>query len=157
MTDSTASKPESAFWRDAPLQCLLRLILGVVFLQSGIAKLGQITVFIQSVDSYALLPHPVAVFYGHLLPWLEVLAGSYLLLGLFLSSTAVLTGLLLVSFLIAIGSALVTGKTIDCGCMIGGAQEPVSWLLFFRDFLMLLGCVYLFKTPNRRFSVDASL
>ena len=139
------------------LQIALRLILGGIFLQSGLAKLAQISLFVQAVQNYHLLTNTVSLFYAHALPWLEVLCGVYLLLGLFLPYAAILTGALLASFLVAVGWALVNGQSIDCGCFIGGKQEPISWWLFSRDCLMLAGCVALFKSTNRRFSLDACL
>ena len=156
MTTQTATeKPCNPFLACSITQLALRAIIGGVFLQSGWAKLEVMPQFIKSVQNYELLPADLAYFYANALPWAEILAGVYLLLGLFIPFAALLTGSMLLSFLIAIGMVLLRGDAIDCGCFIGGKQEPVTWGLFFRDLLMLLGCVYLFKAKNPKFSLDS--
>ena len=50
------------------------------------------------------------------LPWLELLAGVALLLGLWTRSSAALVGLLLVVFIAAISFNLYRKNAIDCGC-----------------------------------------
>lgn len=125
------------------LQPVLRLVLGVVFLQSGYEKLHHLEEFYQAAQNYQVLPPGVTHFYSVMVPWLEMLAGLYLLLGLFTRFAALLTAGLLVSFIIAIAMVLIRGDAVDCGCFVGGEESPVDVWLLVRDVAMLLGAVYL--------------
>jgi hypothetical protein len=65
--------------------------------------------------------HPAAI----VLPWVEILAGLLLVLGIWaVEATLVLTGLLGL-FMIAIGWAMHQGLDIECGCFAG--HTKVGW------------------------------
>lgn len=139
-----------------PLTIVLRLILGAVFLVSGCMKLGHLEQFYEMAQAYKILSPGMTQLYAAWLPWLEILAGAGLILGLFIRFSAALTALLLLSFLIALGQALLRGEAIDCGCFLGGAKpEPVSWNLWFRDVLMFLGAGLLLVVKDHPWSLDA--
>lgn len=139
------------------LQLVFRLVLAWVFIDSGWEKLYQLDTFYISAQNYKILPPLLTYFYAACVPWLEILAGVYLLLGLFRRFASALTGALLVSFLIAIAVVLIRGDAIDCGCYVGGHSEPVTWELFARDALFLMMCVYLFFSPVWPVSLDVAL
>ncbi len=71
--------------------------------------------------AYRLLPESVVPVVGHGLPILEILVGLCLVLGLLTRVTAVVSGLLLLAFIIGISSAWARGLQIECGCFGGGA------------------------------------
>jgi uncharacterized membrane protein YphA (DoxX/SURF4 family) len=50
------------------------------------------------------------------MPWLELLAGLALILGIWTRASAVLVGVLLLVFVAAISLNLARGNAIDCGC-----------------------------------------
>ncbi len=137
-------------------QPLLRLALAWIFIQSGWAKLQNLDAFYQAAQNYKILTPTLTYFYSVVLPYLELMAGVYLLAGLFIRFAASLSGVLTVSFLIALFIALTRGDTIDCGCFVGGKSEPITWGLFYRDSLMLLGILALFFLQNP-YSVDEML
>ncbi len=143
------------FRYSGPLSVVLRLLLGGVFLASGYAKLGHLPQFYEMAQAYHLLTPGLTQLYAAWLPWLEMLAGAGLIWGLFTRFSAALTAMLLLSFLIAIGKALLAGEVIDCGCFLGGAKpEPVSWGIWFRDVLMLLGAGLLMTQKDFAWSLD---
>lgn len=139
------------------IQLAFRLLLAWVFIESGCEKLRHLDHFLITAQSYKVLPPGITYFYAVCVPWFEMLAGLYLLLGLFRRFAAGLTGALLVSFLIALAIVLIRGDVIDCGCYVGGKSEPVSWELFARDTLFLLMCVYLYFSPSLPLSLDSLL
>src|SRR4051812_35598623 len=101
-----------------------RLGLGLIFLLSGLTKLGVAGAFQVSIESYEMplpsgLVHAMAV--G--LPPLELGLGAWLVLGLFTRFSAAISGGLLVIFLIAMIQAVFRGLDPSCGCFLGGAQE----------------------------------
>lgn len=58
-------------------------VLGSTFLLSGLGKLRDLRGFVLGVLEYEVLPRPWAITYGRLLPFIEVICGSALLIGLF--------------------------------------------------------------------------
>jgi uncharacterized membrane protein YphA (DoxX/SURF4 family) len=132
--------------------------LGGLFLWSGWEKLNHLDAFYQAAQQYKVLPELLTHFYAAALPWLEILGGVYLILGLFTRAAAWATGAMTLSFMIAITLVLLRGEAVDCGCFVGGKSEPVTWALWARDLALLLGSLYLGWIPGTApWSVDAYL
>jgi len=94
----------------------LRLVVGVTLIVSGAGKLPERAEFINLCQEYDLLPDVLARLYGTGLPWVEVIVGSFLLLGLlsrFASGIGMLTAL---SCIIANSIILYRGVNMECGC-----------------------------------------
>ncbi len=103
--------------RYAPyLLLLLRLVLAGIFIVSGVTKLPMQMEFAEIVRDFHILPDFLAVAYGAALPWVELMAGGYLLLGILIKPSAVIVLLMAVSFLIANISATVTGNYYCPNC-----------------------------------------
>lgn len=140
------------------LTVLIRLGLGGIFLSSGLQKLAHLDLFYQTAQGYHFLTPNLTQLYAGWLPWLEILAGSLLLLGLFRRFSAILTSLLLLSFLVAIGWVLFRGDTVDCGCFLGGSQaSPVTWELWIRDLFLLFAAAFLVWTKFFPWGLDGFL
>ncbi len=136
----------------------LRGVMVYYFLMPGVEKLQHAKDFASTVQAYHVLPPNIASIYAGCLPWLEILIGLYLLVGLFTRITAAACGGLLLSFIIALSVVLIRGEAIECGCYVGGsAPEPVTWWLVVRDILLFAGCGYLFFFSQTPYSVDAWL
>lgn len=144
------------------LPVFLRLGLGGVFLDSGMGKLFHLNVFFGKVAEYHILSPVIAYGFGAFLPWVEALAGLYLIFGLFIRFSAVLTLAMLASFLVAAVIVIIRGDTVDCGCFIGGSlpdhtsgrHSYVGWPLFFRDLLMFIAAGYLCWRWESPWSLD---
>ena len=127
-----------------------RLALAVVFLAAAYAKLkppipampwslasvkASLSMFAMSVDSYKLLP-PVAVdLVAHLLPPFELFLGLWLLSGIALRFSSLVTTLLLGGFFSVIVRSYVVGLEIKCGCM--GQDEVLGPKTLLRDASLL--------------------
>jgi uncharacterized membrane protein YphA (DoxX/SURF4 family) len=102
----------------------------VIFLASAISKLTARRRFIQVVLAYEVLPDRLAHLFAFLTPWVEGTVGLMLALGLITKVVAVLSGLLLISFTVAIGINLARGRTdLECGCF-GTRHHPILIQLF---------------------------
>lgn len=139
----------------------LRLVLGVVMLWSGAAKVGDLPASIRAVRAFELLPEALARVVGTGLPVVEILLGLLLLAGLLTRYAAAGVALLMVAFLIGIASAWARGLAIDCGCFGGGGaiapdqtQYPIE---IARDLALLAAAVVLAWRPASRFSLDSTL
>lgn len=107
------------------------LLVGAVFLVSAVPKLRHPKGFILTVLEYHILPPALGEFYARLLPLLELLAALLLLTGVAVRSAAILTSLVLVSFVAGIGINLFRGRNLDCGCFgeVGGKRIGPGLLL----------------------------
>src|SRR5205085_9674474 len=79
---------------------LLRVTLGVVFLFNGVGKfMGGLGNFVGGMNQRfaGKLPAALVMPFAYALPFIEVLCGTLLLLGLFSAAALVLSGLLLVA------------------------------------------------------------
>jgi len=120
------------------LTLVSRVVLGGVFIFSGIAKLPHIDTLIWEIKQYHILPHDLATAYGHVLPPLEVALGILLVLGLFLRISASVSALVVLSFTIAKIAALARGLDISiCSCF-GPAVPLLSVYSLAIDFVLLV-------------------
>jgi len=127
---------------------LLRLIIGGTFILSAVSKLPRHTEFEAVVKDYDLLPNTLAEIYAHMLPWVELLIGVYVLLGILVRPAAMVTLLLGISFLIANTSALIDGDS-RCGSCFGDTFTLSLWLAFTLDILLLVTAAMLLKLGDR--------
>ena len=134
-------------WRRSALAYLplaVRVILGALFLYTGVAKAADLTGAVLAVHGYAVAPpvliHPIAL--G--LALLEIGLGLLLLPGLVTRFVAAAAAVLAVVFLAVLIQARARGLDISCGCFGGsGAGKGVTWLDILRDVPLLVAAVYL--------------
>ena len=91
-------------------------MLAAVFVVAGISKTADPPGFAEEVFNYRLLPGITVNALALVLPWLEVLAGLALFLGLLQRTAARIFGLLLLVFIGALAINLGRGRPVDCGC-----------------------------------------
>ncbi len=116
-----------------------RLLLGGIFIYTGLPKLMHPAEFARLVYGYHILDPSFVNLVGIALPWVEVIAGAFLLIGILpQSSAAVIAGLLGV-FIIGGFLALARGLEIKCGCFFPFMGEhKLTWGLLVRDAVLLV-------------------
>lgn len=136
-----------------------RLVVGGVWVVAGLLKLPDPAENVRAVRAYQLLPEGVVPTVGYALPIVEVLIGVCLIIGLLTRVSAVLSGLLLVAFIVGIASAWARGLEIECGCFGGGggpaanASAKYPWEIA-RDFGLLLLSGWLVWRPRTPWALD---
>ncbi len=70
---------------------------------AGWAKLDQLAAFINEIKGFNILPENMAALYGTMLPYVEVLVGVLLILGLWTTMASALCSLILCSIILAYG------------------------------------------------------
>ena len=93
-----------------------RLLVGGLFVYASIYKIFNPAEFATAIRNYLLLPPVWSNLAALMLPWVEVVAGSFLIFGIQVKPSALLTTGMLIVFLVAIVYAYRTGLDIDCGC-----------------------------------------
>ena len=104
-------------WLTRPwLSLLIRVALGVVFVAAALPKIVDPPAFAHMIYNYKLVPAAALNALALFMPWLELLCGLALILGIWRRSAAILVGLMLVMFIGAIGINLVRDNAVNCGC-----------------------------------------
>ena len=125
--------------RSKYLAFLFRLILGCVFVYASFDKIGHPAEFARIVYNYHFLPTSAINLFAVILPWIELMCGMALILGLFVESASLLIGFLLGIFIVALSSAVIRGLDISCGCFsTASSSEKVVWDTIIRDLIMLM-------------------
>lgn len=120
------------------LIALLRVAIGVVFIVASLDKIQNPEAFATTIANYRILPYTFVNGIAIVLPWLEIITGTLLVLGVWIrAGTIIVLGLLLV-FSIAISQALARGLDISCGCFTTNpvAERMSFWTLVW-DLLWL--------------------
>jgi len=129
-----------------------RLGLAAVFLVSGVLKAVDPDAAYVAVRAYDVLPKAGVALVAGILPWLEVVLGLLLLVGLATRVVAVASAGLLVVFIAGVTQAWARGLSIDCGCFGGGgAVDPgqtTYGLELLRDAGFLLMAAWLIVRPR---------
>src|ERR1700722_8809120 len=88
---------------------VLRLALGAVFLAAGALKVGHADVFASEIAGFQFLPMPLIAPFALLLPFLELMIGAYLVVGLSTRLAAAFAAFEMAVFAGAIASAVLRG------------------------------------------------
>jgi uncharacterized membrane protein YphA (DoxX/SURF4 family) len=128
-----------------------RLVLGGVFVVAGALKIPDPAAAVRAVRAYRLLPESLVAPVAFGLPVLEIAVGLALLIGVFVRTAALAAAVLLVLFLVGIGSAWARGLRIDCGCFGNGGEvaagETAYPLEVLRDGVLLGVALLLARRP----------
>jgi uncharacterized membrane protein YphA (DoxX/SURF4 family) len=116
----------------------IRLLLGVVFIYASIDKIAKPEGFAQAIYNYRMMPHVAINLMAIVMPWLELICGILIVIGIFVRGSALLIGFMLLVFVIAISFALVRGLDISCGCFRVEGGHALAADLLVRDVLMLV-------------------
>lgn len=114
-----------------------RYVLGAVFLMAAVTKVTDLRGFEDQVLLHANLSPWLAGGVVKVLPWLELTCGVCLVLGYAAREAALLTGLMLFSFLVR---GLLAPPEVECGCFLfptPAAFAAGRWQVV-RDLLLLL-------------------
>jgi len=133
---------------------LLRVALGAVFIVASFDKIQNPEAFATTIANYRLLPYTVINGIAIVLPWLEVVTGTLLVLGVWIrANTMIAWGLLLV-FSVAIFQALVRGLDISCGCFTTNpaAERMTLWTLVW-DLIWISWGILIWVFDHGRYSL----
>ncbi|HWR68500.1 MAG TPA: MauE/DoxX family redox-associated membrane protein [Desulfomonilia bacterium] len=124
------------------LVVIMRIALGVVFLYAGLTKIADPAGFALAVYNYHILPAFLVNITAIVLPWVEVIAGACLVLGLWIPGGALIVSGLLLVFSVALGFNLARGLDIACGCFSSSpTAEKITWWYLLRDGSMLVAAL----------------
>ena len=118
-------------------------LLGGLFLWACSLKILDPKEFATSVANYRLVPYPLINLVAITVPWVEVVAGLFLVLQRWVRASALVMTGMTAAFFVFIVSALARGLNIECGCFgtVGGHNIGLSNLVI--DSAMLAMALWL--------------
>ena len=134
----------------------IRLLAAGIWLVAGVAKVVNLAHFRDQVAAYDVLPHALVGPFAYALPFLEIVVGLYLLVGLWIRPVAIVACVLMVVFIVAQAQAWYRGLVLDCGCFGTISQQKVGFLTILRDAALGLPSLAMAIWPARKLSLDSS-
>jgi hypothetical protein len=137
---------------------ILRIAIGSVFLVSGLSKLlSPYQNFLYVIQDYQLLPSWAEALAAQAFPWIELIVGLFVLLGLWTSWCLRGALVLFCIFVVVVGQALIRGLALDhCGCFGGWVHLKPQTVIILDSASLLFTVLMLRNIPlTRKFSLDA--
>jgi putative oxidoreductase len=134
-----------------------RLYVGMVFLQACYHKILQPEVFAVDVATYQFLPLSTVNLFALTVPWMEIVIGVMLVVGLRVQAASLVVAGLMVSFMVALAWALHLNLDMSCGCFASQAateDDPISWHTLVRDSVWLLLALYTLVFDRRPIGLE---
>ena len=137
---------------------IFRIIIGSIFLVSGLGKLfSPYQNFLYVIQAYQLLPSWGEVLVAQIFPWIELLVGVFMLIGLW-TPWALRGALLLFGiFVVVVGQALIRGLPLEnCGCFGEWIHLKPQTVIIMDSLSLLLTFALLRNLPyTKKFSLDS--
>ncbi len=122
--------------RNKTVLLLFRLAVGGLFIYAGVLKVTDTLEFAQDVRNYRLAGQSLSFLTAVFLPWLEIIAGFFLVTGIMKRASALLVSFMLAVFILLVGVTIVRGIDVECGCF-GALSRNADPGLIVEDLLML--------------------
>lgn len=133
------------------LTLVSRLIVGGMFIYAALYKIIEPGSFAKSIWYYHLIPGDLINLMAIVLPWLEIIAGVALIMGIFYRGAVLWVNLMMVVFIIALITTISRGINIDCGCFKAASSGTHSaWNALLFDLGAMILCVQLWLSKSER-------
>ncbi len=138
-----------------------RLVAGAYIAYLGYQKIGDPIHFLKLINQYEMIPDGWYLLHNFMvvvLPWLEIVGGLALIVGVLLRGTAILMTALVALFTVVVflrAMGFVADGTpfmevaFDCGC--GGGPE-IIWQKLLKNMGLMVLTLWLCYSNSRRFS-----
>ena len=128
------------------IEITFRWVLGVTFIYASYYKIMSPMDFAKVIYGYNLFPEFLINLIAIILPFVELISGLSLVLGIYPRSAALIINGLLLAFIFILSVNIIRGHEFDCGCFSANKTgSPI--LMVARDvFYLILGLqVFLFN------------
>jgi uncharacterized membrane protein YphA (DoxX/SURF4 family) len=132
-----------------------RIIVGSVFIVVGVTKILDPKLFANEIGNYDLLPNYVLHIPAIILPWIELVVGMLLVLGIKLKTNSLIAGTLLVIFTIGVITAWSRGLDINCGCFSAIKEEKVGLSKVLQNSGLILLTILTFISNSTKFKLKS--
>jgi len=133
------------------LMILCRVALGIIFIFAAFSKMKplegmpwtvgsvktSLAMFAMGIDSYQILPAWAVTPMAQTLPFIEIGLGLWLISGIWLRLSSLVSILMLCMFIVAMYSVWRRGLTVTCGCF-GQGGSPITTKEMMRDGFLFM-------------------
>lgn len=131
---------------------IARLLIGGILIYASFNKIVDPGGFAKAIANYHLIPFGLENIMAIILPWLELIIGLCLIIGVFIDGAAFLVIIMMVVFISAITYAILNGYNIECGCGLKPG-ELIGIQKIIEDITYLILAWMILKRPNHRFEL----
>jgi len=150
-------------WLSHPwLTVRVQIALGVIFVVASLPKIADPPSFAHMIYNYKIMPWALINPLALIMPWIELLSGLALILGIWKGTARTIIAAMLFVFILAISFNLVRGNPIDCGCFdVSAANKTTAEryadmrFVILRDIGMLLMAGQLWLASHQLKNDDA--
>jgi len=135
------------------IELAARWIIGLTFIYASLHKIISPADFAKIVYGYGLFPEVFINLIAIVIPFLELIAGLALIIGVYPRSAAMIINALLLAFVTVLAINLIRGHEFDCGCFSAGQSgyASSSEVTLVRDIIYLIfGMQIVLFEGNRR-------
>ena len=125
------------------LLLIFRVLVGALFVYSAIEKISRPEEFAVSLLNYRILPEFAINIIAIILPWIELITGVLLLIGVETNNSSAIILTMLSVFTVAVLIAIIRGLNIDCGCFGTLMAEKVGFRKISENMFFILLCLAL--------------
>jgi putative oxidoreductase len=119
------------------IEIAFRWILGITFIYASYYKIMSPSDFAKMVYGYNLFPEGLINLIAIVLPFVELISGLSLLLGIYPRSAALIINGLLLAFIFILTINIIRGHEFDCGCFSAGKTGSPKMMVA-RDVIYLI-------------------
>jgi len=135
------------------LSLAARLLVGVVFIYAAVGKIANPFLFAKEISNYGIMIDQSVNLMALTLPWIELIIAIFIILGIRLKASAVISTFLYIVFIIAIGIAIIKGLDINCGCFAKSASK-VGFTRLLEDLGLLIVSIYIVIYPIEKLTLE---
>ena len=150
------SNRRQSIFNNSRIELAARWILGLTFVYASLHKILAPADFAKIVYGYGLFPEILINLIAITIPFLELVTGLALIIGIYSRSAAITINGLLLAFIFVLSINLIRGHEFDCGCFSVGKSGYSSspGVTIARDiFYFILGLQVILFNGIRRISI----
>lgn len=134
------------------IELIFRWLIGVTFVYASYHKILEPGDFARIIYGYDLFPKDSINLIAIILPFIELVGGLALIMGICPRAAILLINLLLLLFIIALSINFIRGHQFDCGCFSSQKLgiEASSHMLLVRDLVFFVMGLFVMLFQNMR-------
>ncbi|MCP4684511.1 MAG: DoxX family membrane protein [bacterium] len=134
-----------------------RLFVGGALIYASYYKIIEPATFAKSIWYYHMVPGYLINLMALILPWLEMLCGLALILGIWYRGAVLWSNALLLIFIVALASTIARGLSIDCGCFKAGKSATApAWDALWFDVVAIVFALQMWFSRSRKWMLSSS-
>jgi len=130
----------------------LRILLGIIFIYASYDKILDPGKFARDITNYHIIPMGFENLIALIIPWLELFIGIGLIAGFMVNGASIISGGLMVIFILFILQATLRGFNIECGCGLKDG-EMVGWNKILENLVFLGASFFVFQRQKKLFEL----